>query len=598
MRNPILNFLKKTYKVLIVILGAVIFFLGYNTYLVDRSLTNLRFALNKIDDIKNIKDAKKLAAVFEATLAMEVASKDLSPANIAKAEAAKGVLSRPETMSGVGKDAKVVSMALYSALLGEVANEELQVSNLSRIEIAKDMIKRLEDPSQIEEVKFALKQVIKDKEQKRLPLLVALDRINEMIVPAVRKISKAQLENQARYLENRLEILKDKIELQQGYYELANIYTQLSEFTKAREACEKVIGLDPESKLAKKSQFNLAWNEKLKGNLDVAIKEFEVLSQPGTQDELSVFSQYQIADSLRQKGDYEKAASIYNQIAKQMPGKDLAEICQLQAGRIYIYDLKDYEKAKDAIEQLKTTGGSQMAVHLEDKALLSIGRAYRKEGLKLLSEGYKLSRPEKYKEALKKFDKALEINPKDGNSYVGKALALLWLGDPDTALVFAKRAGELSPDDEMAIVNLGFIYIKLNLLDEAISEFKRLISINPLTFHGYYNLGYTCAISNRFEEAVDAFKRATKIVPNLSIAYNNLGWCYWQLGQYAQAIETFEKATQITPNYSEALFNLGLVYMSIGRYREARNKFEAILKINPKFPEVQDNLAAIRRISQ
>lgn len=596
MTSPILNFFKKTYKIFIILLAAIIFFLGYNTYLVDRSLSNLRLALNGVDNIKNLEDAKKLALVLESSLFLEVASKDLSATNIAKLEIAKGILTKPDIVPAVRNDAKLVARALYSSLLQEVAEEELQESSVSRIELAKGFLVSPQDFSQLEEVKFALKEVIKQKEDKRSGILVALDRINAIIAPAVKKLSQAQLEGQARSIKGKISQLKEKGQIQASYYELGNIYTQLSYFDKAKDAYRKAIEVDAESKLARKCQFNLAWNEKLRGNLNEALKEFQVISQSALQDELNIFSHYQIADTLRQSGDYKQAAEIFLEVAKKSGNPDLAQLAESQAGYTYLYDLKDYEKARIQFNKIKARfKGQDISAHMEAVSLPSIGKMYLRDGFRLLNEGYLQSLPDKYKEALVSFRNALRILPKEGTAYMGQALVWFWLDERDRALTLAKKAVKLSPADEVVSVNLGFIYIRLGLTEEAIVELKRYASINPFTLLGYYNLGCAYVIKKNFYEAATAFRKATKVEPNFVLAYNNLGWCYWQLKQYAEAIEAFEKAIKIQPDFLDGIFNLGLIYKSLGRNKDARKEFEAILKIDPAYPQAQLQLNSLEK---
>ncbi|MCM8795388.1 MAG: tetratricopeptide repeat protein [Candidatus Omnitrophica bacterium] len=421
MAHLLINFLKKTYKILIVLLAAVVFFLGYNMYLVDHSLNNLRFTLDKLSDVKTLAEAKK-----------------------------------------------VVSGLDYS-LFAELASVKFDTSNLARIEMAKDTLTNLQDMSRLKDAKFFISEVIKERERTRPPLLLVLDKINNFFVPGLKKVSRAKLEQRVGYLNRRLGLIKDKQIMQEIYYELGNIYTQLQEFEKAKESYRKVMEFDSKTKLAQKSWFNLAWNEKYRGNLDEAVKEFNNLVKTSTDEKFMFFSKYQLADAYRRKGDYGLSLPIYEEIIADSPDKDLASIAGFQEGSIYLYDLKDFEKAKEIFDKVKTkfkeTG---FALHLEKTAVSAIVRQYNWEGFRLLREGYKLSLPGKYKEAQKYFDKALELYPKDGVACIGKALVYLWLKDTDNALNFGKKAIKALPADELVNINLGDIYIQLGMFQEAI----------------------------------------------------------------------------------------------------------------------------------
>jgi tetratricopeptide (TPR) repeat protein len=549
MDNLLLVVLKKTYIILIVLALVVIFFLGYNMYLIDYSLANLKLALNKVNDIKTSEEAKNLAS------------------------------------------------ALDYSLFNEIASETLQSGNISKIELAKDILNKSQDANRLKDVKFALREVIKQKEKERPAVLIALDKLTSLFAPGARKISKAKLEGQARDSREKIGTLSDRDELQNAYYVLANTYTQLSEFEKAKEAYERAIALNPDSNLAKKSRFNLAWNEKNRGNLDEAIKEFEKLSQTPGEEKLASFSKYQLAETYRKKEDYEKAVAIYREIASE--NKELAQISSLQTGTTLLYDLKQSDKAKEVFDETKALfKGTDFAAHIEDTMTAHLISQYRIEGFKLLGESYGSSYGARYRDAVVYFDKALAIDPKDAVSYAGKAICLLSLKEPDKALGFARKAVELAPDDEIASVNLGYIYAEMNMVNKAITECKRFISLNLPSSYSYYNLGCAYAGQNRIEEAISALRQATKINPQFAFAYNNLGWCLWQLGNYGEAIEAFENALRLQPKFLDALFNLGATYEVVDRYEDAKRKFQAVLEIDPRHFDAQYQLREIEKVLQ
>jgi len=534
MIKAILKFLKNTYMVLLIFVMAIVFFLVYNTYLVDSSLASLQSTLDKVDNVKTITEAQMLA-----------------------------------------------SMLNYS-LITEVSSRELKVSSMSKIELAKDILIQTKDKSRLEDAKVILREVVQDKEKKRPVVLAFLDKINKLFAPLAVKLTKIKLENRVRYLKWQLDRMKSRPGLEGIYYELAGVYSELSEFNKARAAYEKVIELNPHSQLGKMAQFNLAWNQKRRGNLDESMKAFEALSKTSANEEMAIFSQYQIADVLRKKGEYEKAADIYQDLARKQPKTDLAKVADFQAGSTYLYDLKDYEKAKEVFDRLKIQAkGSNLGDYLDKKGASKVLDQYRNFGFQPLIEGYKTSSDNKYREALENFDRILTMEPKDGISFIGKALAYFWLKEPDKALILARQAVKLAPQNEIISTNLTYIYIQLNMLEEAIDESRRFIAVAPKSAAVYYNLGYAYIKKNRLEDAAVVFRQAIAVNPAFIIAYNNLGWCYWKLGQPALAIETFEKAHKIKPNFFDTLFNLAVSYNTVGRVGEAQKLFEKALELKP-----------------
>lgn len=534
MIDEITGFVKNTYKILSATAAVVIFFSVYHTYLVDHSLDNLRLALDKTGEAKSFEDAKKLAYMLD-----------------------------------------------YS-LITEVTQRQMQTTVFSKIELAKDILNKTQDISQLEDARFVLREVVAEKEKARSPFLIILDRVNKIFAPLSQKFARVQLEGRIKSLQLKISLTWGKAALQKQYYELAGLYAGLSRLRRANQIYQKVIALNPQSDLAKKSQFNIAWNEKERGNLAESEKAFAKLAKIAPDSDLGVLSQIQIADILNKKGSYAKAADLYQEVALKQPKAELAKIAEFKRGYTYLYDLKDYKNAKEVFDKLKISAqGTNLSTYIDSRALPNVLNQYRREGFQPLIEGYKTSSASKYEEALKTFDKILEMSPEDGIVFSGKALAYLWLDDPGKALEFAKKAVKLSPRDEVCSVNLSYIYLRLKMFEDAVLESKRFIADVPDSVMGYYNLGLGLVMVNKLEEAAQAFQKAIKVEPRFVFAYNNLGWCCWKLRRSALAIEAFEKAVKLNPDFFDALFNLAVVYNSIGRYENAKKLFIKISELKP-----------------
>jgi len=532
-----LNFLKKTRSVTATISAALIFFLGYNTYLVDHSLENLKFALSKAENIRTIEDAQKLAPLLDYSLISEITSGRIHP------------------------------------------------GSFTNIELAKDILTKTKTVSQVNDAKFVLKEVVIRREKQRAWFLFLLDSANKIFLPVTKKFSLIAIQVKVKYIEYRISKEKNKAVLQEQYYKLACLYTQLSKFNLAKLNYRMAISLGPATELARKARFNLAWNDKTRGNLDDSMRQFEELVKTSAKDELDVLSQVQFADVLNKKGDYQRAVDIYEYVVSSgQPGTEISKAVAFKAGYSYLYDLKEYDKAKETFDKLKSISKNEdLGKFIENSVMPSVVAEYRKGGFLPLAEGYRTSSAEKYHEAIKNFDKIIEMSPDDALSFVGKALAYLWLNEPGKALDYASRAVRLLPNNELASVNLVYIYMRLGMYDDAVRESKRLILEIPNSVIGYYNLGYAEVIKGHLENAVVAFGQAIKYNPYFVPAYNNLGWCEWKLKHSASAIEAFEKAVQIDPRFFDAVFNLAVAYNHIGRYEDAAKLFKKVLEIKPDY---------------
>jgi len=526
--------LRKNYLLLSLVAAILVFFLLYNFYLTDTSLNNLRFTLEKTEDVRTFEDAKRLAYMLD------------------------------------------------HSLITEVTRTQIEASTFSRIELAKDILDKTRDMSQLEDARFVLQEVVTEKEKARSSFLVSIDRINKFFTPLSEMFAQVKWKRRVAHLEGRVKVSKDKSQLQQAYYELGGLYSKLSQFGKAGSAYEKAVNLNPDSDLARKARFNIAWNEKKQGNLEKSENDFKELVKTVPKGELAVLSQFQVADILNKTGNYAKAIGVYRDVTSQQPQTDLAKVAEFKTGYTYLYDLKDYAKAKETFDKLKASSSDKnLSNYIENKTIPAILAQYRREGFLPLIDGYKTASFTKYEEAMKIFDKILEMSPQDGQTLAGVALAYLWLGNPEKALELARKAVDSSPKDEICSANLSYIYSQLNMFDDSVMESKRLIKGASSSLIGYYNLGYNYVMINKLEDAIAAFKEAIRIEPRFVLAYNNLGWCYWRLKRPALAVESFEKAVKINPNFFDALFNLAVVYNNIGRYAEAKKLFTKVLELKP-----------------
>ncbi|MFZ3384038.1 MAG: tetratricopeptide repeat protein, partial [Candidatus Methanoperedens sp.] len=162
-----------------------------------------------------------------------------------------------------------------------------------------------------------------------------------------------------------------------------------------------------------------------------------------------------------------------------------------------LIEFGEREEAANEIQSLKET-----AAQFGDRDL---------EGKIPLHEGNFLISEKKYEEALKAFNKAIEINPKDGYVISRKGLALGIIGRYEEALEAFNRAIEINPKDGYAISRKGFALVNLGRNEEALDVFNKLIEINP---KDNYALSWKCVALiylGRNEEALDVFNKLIEI---------------------------------------------------------------------------------------
>lgn len=117
---------------------------------------------------------------------------------------------------------------------------------------------------------------------------------------------------------------------------------------------------------------------------------------------------------------------------------------------------------------------------------------------KLIGEGVSLNDEGKYEEAIKKFDKALKLDPKNATASYEKAFTLYSRGDKDKA----KKLLEKSVDKVTPNLDYAAIYMLLaTIYDEdgdplkSIETYKKALEIENLDFYYYSNIVYNLGIT-------------------------------------------------------------------------------------------------------
>jgi tetratricopeptide (TPR) repeat protein len=207
----------------------------------------------------------------------------------------------------------------------------------------------------------------------------------------------------------------------------------------------------------------------------------------------------------------------------------------------------------------------------------------------LLKQGVALSNLGKDEEALKAFEKAIEINPTDPEAWYNKGVALGKLGKNEEALKAFEKAIEINPTDPEAWYNKGVTLSKLGKDEEALKAFEKAIEINPNYDKAWYNKGVALGKLGKDEEALKAYEKAIEINPNYDKAWNNKGNALSNLGKNEEALKAFEKAIEINPNYDKAWNNKGNALSNLGKNEEALKAYEKAIEINPNYDKAWYN---------
>lgn len=197
------------------------------------------------------------------------------------------------------------------------------------------------------------------------------------------------------------------------------------------------------------------------------------------------------------------------------------------------------------------------------------------------NKGNALVESSMYAEAIKCYDKAIEINPSSMEAWNNKGLALARTGRLAEAVQCYDKALLLNPGDVEIMYNKGIALALLGKSAEAIECYDKLLAINPNDADAWCSRGDVLFESGRFEEALVNYDKSIAIDPKDETAWNNRGLTLVKLNRLVEAIESYDKALELNPRVEKIWSNKGLAIAKLG---ENNNKID-LRKVAASLPK-------------
>ncbi|HWQ19957.1 MAG TPA: tetratricopeptide repeat protein [Methanotrichaceae archaeon] len=164
------------------------------------------------------------------------------------------------------------------------------------------------------------------------------------------------------------------------------------------------------------------------------------------------------------------------------------------------------------------------------------------------SQGSNLIEQYKYDDALKAYDRALEINESYIAARAGRSEALWHLGRYNESLVDSDKALKLDPNYVRAWVSRG------------------------VSLHGLAD----------FNGSRQAFDRAIEVDPNYAMAWNDEAWLFYKYDMYQDAIDYSDRAiSRLSQDLAATLDTKAMALAKLGRNEEALQYIDKSLELTP-----------------
>jgi serine/threonine protein kinase/Tfp pilus assembly protein PilF len=185
-------------------------------------------------------------------------------------------------------------------------------------------------------------------------------------------------------------------------------------------------------------------------------------------------------------------------------------------------------------------------------------------------------KPENIENAIKVFDRAVELDGRFALAYAGRGEAYwkMYESTKDRRWVEksqgdCERALHLDSGNAMAHICLGTLDKGTGQYEAAATQFEGAIQKEPSSDDAYRELAEAYAQLGKFANAEETYRRAIALRPHYWASYNWLGVFYYSRAQYREAAQMFEQVAALAPDNARGLSNLGASYVSQGRYADA-----------------------------
>ncbi|WP_082529020.1 MULTISPECIES: tetratricopeptide repeat protein [unclassified Bradyrhizobium] len=300
--------------------------------------------------------------------------------------------------------------------------------------------------------------------------------------------------------------------------------------------------------------------------------------------------------------------------AKRLKELHAAAVEHLRIGEL----LKAQSRVKEALkldaesaESMHLMAAVEAAAGRADRAIEWASRALRKDAqpVYLATLGNALASAGRLDEALRVFDKAVQLKPSEavlwqqmGDVLIqarrnGEALLcfrraveldsahadaaykaghlLHVAGEVAEALTYLNHSLSLRPDNALALHTRALALNSLGRIGEAAADCRLAIQLDPKNADTLGNLGALLGAQGHFEEALSFFDRSLKIKPNAGKAIVGRASVLAELGRVEEAMSAYKRSAAILSEHARSIWNLALLQMLTGDFNRGLKGMQA-----------------------
>ncbi len=185
------------------------------------------------------------------------------------------------------------------------------------------------------------------------------------------------------------------------------------------------------------------------------------------------------------------------------------------------------------------------------------------------NRGAELYGAKRYEEALKDFERTVELKPRYPNGLTNLAVALEHFNRNEEALQKWNQAGSYFPKELKVFTGRANLLSSMGRYAEAANDFSKAIALKPNDPNLCFSRAQAYGFIKKFKEAIDDLNIYIPSDPSNPDGYNIRGAMYAQSGNPDLAIADFSKAIALRPDFANAYNNRSYAYEAKKDYAAA-----------------------------
>jgi len=189
-------------------------------------------------------------------------------------------------------------------------------------------------------------------------------------------------------------------------------------------------------------------------------------------------------------------------------------------------------------------------------------------------------------DALLSFQQALKLNPRHWNAAYQCGLLLREQGQPEAALSYLDLAHGLQPDQLSVLELRAAVLFSLRRFDEALADSRRAYALDPGNADICNNIAAALQWLGRDEEALPWLDRTLELRPDYIAAFSNKMQALQQLRRFDEAVAVYHRLKEVDPDNATADWDLALIQLLTGNFEAGWAGREARWRLPTTYPEI------------